>query len=173
MADKPDKQPAAPAASSRGGGAILAIVVPALAAAAATFGGTFWSTRMVAARCGTHEPVAVASAHVESAKPPGPTLALDAFLLNIPDANKKAHPSKVTMAVEFAEDSKIAKDEAALKALTPRLRDAVLSYLRRLTYEELSDPAANEQLRSELIFRVRAVGANGAERVLITDLVVQ
>ena len=67
----------------------------------------------------------------------------------------------------------VAKDEAALKALTPRLRDAVLGYLRRLTYEELSDPAASDQLRSELIFRVRAVGANGAERVLITDLVVQ
>jgi flagellar basal body-associated protein FliL len=77
------------------------------------------------------------------------------------------------MAVEFADDSKVAKDEAALKALTPRLRDAVLGYLRRLTYEELSDPSASDQLRSELIFRVRAVGANGAERVLITDLVVQ
>lgn len=173
MADKPEKQPAAPAASGRGGGVILAIVLPALAAAGATFGGTFWSTRMVAARCGNHEAVAVATTHVEPAKPPGPTLPLEAFLLNIPDGNKKAHPTKVTMAVEFSEDSKVAKDEAALKALTPRLRDAVLGYLRRMTYEELSDPAASDQLRSELIFRVRAVGANGAERVLITDLVVQ
>jgi len=128
---------------------------------------------MVAARCGTHELAPAATTHVEPAKPPGPTLPLDAFLLNIPDANRKAHPTKVTMAVEFADDSKVAKDEAALKALTPRLRDAVLGYLRRLTYEELSDPSASDQLRSELIFRVRAVGANGAERVLITDLVVQ
>jgi len=165
MADKPEKQPAAPAASGRGGGAILAIVLPALAAAGATFGGTFWSTRMVAARCGTHEILGVSTAHVEPAKPPGPTLPLDAFLLNILDSNRKPHPTKVTMAVEFTDDSKVAKDEAALKAF--------LGYLRRLTYEELSDPAANDQLRSELIFRVRAVGANGAERVLITDLVVQ
>jgi flagellar basal body-associated protein FliL len=127
---------------------------------------------VVAARCGTHELV-VSPTHVEPSKPPGPTLPLDAFLLNIPDTNRKPHPTKVTMAVEFADDSKVAKDEAALKALIPRLRDAVLGYLRRLTYEELSDPAASDQLRSELIFRVRAVGANGAERVLITDLVVQ
>jgi flagellar basal body-associated protein FliL len=172
MADKTEKQTATPPQGSKGSGPVLAIIVPALAAAAATFGGTFWSTRMVAARCGGHEAPSV-SVHVEATKPPGPTLPLDAFLLNVPDSAKKAHPMKVTMAVEFAEDAKLAKDESAFKTLVPRLRDAILSYLRRLTYEDVSDPAVSDQMRADLVDRVRTAGATGVERILITDLVVQ
>jgi flagellar basal body-associated protein FliL len=80
---------------------------------------------------------------------------------------------KVTMAVEFAEDAKLAKDESAFKTLVPRLRDAILSYLRRLTYEDVSDPAVSDQMRADLVDRVRTAGATGVERILITDLVVQ
>ncbi len=150
-------------AASKSGGAgpgLLGMVLPSIFAAAAAFGG--------AKVAGARHATAPSAAHAPEVKPPGPTLALEPFVVTIPDANKKVHPMKVTVAVEFG--PKAREDE--LKLLTPRIRDASLEYFRTLTYEEVIDPAASDKMRPEILERLRAAGT-GAERVLITDLVVQ
>jgi flagellar basal body-associated protein FliL len=160
MSDNKEK-----AAATGGGGKpnIIGMVLPAVLAAAAAFGG--------AKVAGAHH-AAPAAEHGEATKPPGPTLALDPFLLSVSDANKKAHPMKVTIAIEFDANGKEEKEEA-LKALTPRIRDSALGYLRTQTYEGAIDPSGGDKMRTELLERLRTTGAPTAEHVLITDLVLQ
>lgn len=157
-----DKSKAAPAAGGGGGPNVLGMILPAVLAAAAAFGGA-----KLAGGLHTVAPVAEAKA-AEAVKPPGPTLALDPFVVTIPDANKKVHPMKVTLAVEFEAKAK----EEELKGLIPRIRDAALSYLRTLGYDEVIDPAVSDKMRAEILERLKTAGT-GAERILITDLVVQ
>jgi flagellar basal body-associated protein FliL len=160
MSDEKSKASAAPKGGG-GGPGILGMVLPAVLAAAAAFGGA------KVAGAGHAAPAPVAE-HEDKVKPPGPTLALDPFVVTIPDSNKKVHPMKVTIAIEFKATSK----EEEFKTLTPRLRDASLTYLRTLTFDDAIDPAASDKMRPEILERLRAAGAE-AERVLITDLVVQ
>jgi flagellar basal body-associated protein FliL len=143
---------------------MLGILMPALVAGAAAFGGV----RIAGAN---HAPAAIASEHVAPppTKPPGPTLSLDPFLLAVPDVNKKTHPMKVTLAIEF--DS--AEKDEGLKSLVPRVRDSTLGYLRSISYEDALDASASDKIRNEVLERVRGCGASKAEHVLITDLVVQ
>ncbi|MBX3206250.1 MAG: flagellar basal body-associated FliL family protein [Labilithrix sp.] len=159
--------PEAPAATPKKPspiGGLFRILVPALLAAGAAYGGTRASA--------AHPPPAAAPehapAHAPSSKPPGPTLPLEPFLMTLFDASKKPHPMKMSIAVEF--DPHTTED---LKNLVPRIRDAVLTYLRTLTHEQVTDPAHVEKMRAELIERCRAAGANTAERILVTDFVVQ
>lgn len=161
MSDSKDKQPAAPAGG--GGPRVLGMLLPAVFAAGAAFGGV----RLA----GTHHAATASAATeaVESMKPPGPTLALDPFLLSVADANRRVHPMKVTIAIEF--DAK--EKEETLKGLTPRIRDAALGFLRTITYEQVIDPSGGDKIRTEMLGRLRSSGAPGAEHVLITDLVIQ
>jgi flagellar basal body-associated protein FliL len=152
--------PAAPKSAGAGPG-LIGMVLPSVLAAVAAFGG--------AKVAGVHRASPAPSAeHIEEAKPPGPTLALEPFVVTIPDVNKKVHPMKVTIALEFGAKAK----EDELKTLVPRIRDAALGYFRALTFEEVIDPAASDKMRAEVLEKLRAAGT-GAERALITDLVVQ
>lgn len=169
MSDTPDTKPkdgaaAAAPAAKKGGGAVamvLGIVLPAILAGAGSFGG--------ARVAGAQQPVHVeAPAHVEL-KPPGPTVALDPFLVSVPDAKGKGHPMKLSVAVEFGP----LVHEDVLKAFVPRIRDAILAHMRTLTYEEALESAHSDKLREELLERCKKAGAAGAERILITDLVSQ
>jgi len=76
---------------------------------------------------------------------------------------------RVTISVEFDEKAK----EETLKSFTPRIRDAALTYLRGMTYEDAVDSGKTDKLRTDLLERIRNTGAAAASRVLITDLVVQ
>src|SRR5580704_3346933 len=149
--------PAAPAAKGPAGG-ILLLVLPAVFAGAAAFGGA----KIASAH---HGSAPAASEHVDAPKPPGPTLPLDAFLMTVPDVNKKPHPMKVTMAIEFEAGLK----EEETKLLVPRIRDSVLAYLRTTSYEQAIDATTTDKMRGDLLERVRAGGAKDAQRVLITD----
>jgi flagellar basal body-associated protein FliL len=165
MSEEKEKNAPAPAAPpAKGGGAsMIGMILPALIAGAAAFGGAKFAG-------GHHGTAAAATEAPPATKPPGPTLSLDPFLLAIPDGNKKTHPMKVTLAVEF--DGGAEKEEG-LKPLIPRFRDSVLGYLRSITYEDALDASASDKMRNELLERLRACGAPKAEHVLITDLVVQ
>ncbi|MBX3264982.1 MAG: flagellar basal body-associated FliL family protein, partial [Labilithrix sp.] len=81
---------------------------------------------------------------------------------------KKPHPMKMSIAVEFA-----ANTTEDLKSFVPRIRDAVLTYLRTVTHEQVTDPGHVEKMRADLLERCRAAGAGSAERILVTDFVVQ
>ncbi len=153
MSDEKEKTAPVEQKKSGGGGRLLGVLLPAVVAGVAAFA----------------PPAAASSEHTEAAKPPGVTLALEPFLLTIPDANRKVHPMKVTLAIEFDSSAK----EDALKPLVPRVRDSTLGYLRTLTFEAALDPAASDKMRGEVLERVQGTAAPAAQRVLITDLVVQ
>lgn len=154
---------AKPVASGGSKASPLGMILPAVLAAAAAFGG---------AKVAGAQRAPAAAEHSVAVKPPGPTLALEPFLLAVTDANKKAHPMKVTIAIEFESGAKEEKEDG-LKALTPRIRDSALAYLRTQTYESVIDPAGGDKMRTDLLERLRSSGAPTAEHVLITDLVLQ
>ena len=109
--------PTAPAPEKGNMPAIVGILLPGLLAGAAAFG----AARLASpAQSSGHEGSAE---HSSSAQPPGPTVALEPFLVQVNDANKKTHPMKVVLAIEFSHAAK----EEALKALVPRIRDATLT----------------------------------------------
>jgi flagellar basal body-associated protein FliL len=150
---------------------MLMIILPALLAGGAAFG----AVKFGSAHAATAAPAAQPE-RVRSLPPPGPTVALEPFLVVTLDAAKKTHPMKVTLAVEFEANPKESKEEGkddALKVFIPRIRDAALSYFRVMSYEEAVDNAHSDKMRAELLEKFRAAGAVGAERVLLTDLVVQ
>ena len=160
MSDEAAPKAEKPAKKGGGLGLILGILLPALASAGAAFGAVKATSK--------HVVTEVVVEHKE-AKPPGPTMALEPFLVNILDEKKKQHPMKLTVAVEFDEKTK----EELLKSFTPRIRDAILAYVRSMTFEEATDGEHAEKLRKELLKRCQEAGANGAERILITDMVAQ
>lgn len=160
MSETPAKPPAAEPAK-KSSSSPLGLILPAILAGAAAFGG--------ARVAGAHGQGAPPAEHAEpAAKPPGPTLTLDPFLVTVQDAAKKSHPMKVTLAVEFDASTK----EDAIKNFVPRIRDISLTYLRGLSYEIAIDPKP-DQIRADLLDRARTAGAATAQQVLITDLVVQ
>lgn len=140
----------------------LAWIVSAVLAGAAAFGGAGAAVKY-APRAS-----AATAEHKKELTPPGPTVALEPFLVSIPDANKHAHAMKLTLAVEFDATAK----EEAVKSFTPRIRDALLSHIRTLAFED-AESKNTEKLRAELLESCRKAGATSAERVLITDLVTQ
>jgi flagellar basal body-associated protein FliL len=157
------KEAAAPATKKKGGGgAVVAILLPALLAGGGAFGGAKFSTPRAV-------PSGPAVEHAAVVPPPGPTLALEPFLVVTLDATKKPHAMKVTIAVEFEAAEKV----EALKDYTPRVRDASLAYLRLLSYEDALDSGKTDKMRADLLERYKTAGAAGAQRVLVTDLVVQ
>jgi flagellar basal body-associated protein FliL len=143
-------------------GGVLALVLPAVIAGAAAFGGA----KIAGAHAGTAraEPAPKPEIH-----PPGPTMQLEPFLVTVNDQGRKPHPMKVTLAVEFETHTK----EEVTKGFTPRIRDACLTYLRTLTYEDAADAAHMDKLRTELVEKLHAAGVFPVERVLVTDFVVQ
>jgi flagellar basal body-associated protein FliL len=164
MSDTKDNKPAEAAPTKKGSFNPVALLLPALLAGGAAFGGVKFSAAHAAGSAGPVEHAAVAEV-----SPPGPTVALDAFLVLTPDAAKKMHAMKLTIAVEFSDKAK----EETLKSYTPRIRDAALGYLRLLSYEDALDSSKTDKVRVDLLERFRQVGATSAQRVLITDLVLQ
>ena len=167
MSDEKDPKEATPAAAAPAAKPAkanpLMFILPAILAGGAAFGGAKFSAAHAAA------PAAEEVKKHKEEKPPGPTVNLEPFLLVTNDEAKKPHAMKVTLAVEFGEGVK----EDALKNFTPRIRDAALSYLRTVTYEEAIDATKADKLREDLLEKFQKAGASEAERVLVTDLVVQ
>lgn len=152
---------AAPATPPKGGkGGPIALLLPAILAGAAAFGGAKVS--------GGPPPAPPHAVEAAASEPPGPTIALDPFLVSITEG-QRAHVLKLTLAVELKH---LAKEEE-FKAYVPRIRDATLTYLRSLTFEEASNSDHLEQLRADIRDRLKTIGATAVENVLITDFVTQ
>ncbi len=159
MAEQEKESAAAAAPAKKSGGSSVALVLlVSVAAGAAAFGGTKLGGKAVAAAPAHHE-----------VKPPGPTLTLEPFVLGMFDKDGKSHAIRIAIAIEF--DSHAKEDD--IKKLVPRVRDATLTQLRTLTFEQAIDPAGMEKLRTALLERLKTAGAANAERILLTDLVVQ
>lgn len=166
MSDNDKDKGKEPEAKKSGGGAaalIAGVILPALFAGGAAFGGAKIAVARMAHAAG-HEHAE--PAHVE---PPGPTLTLEPFILVKTDGQQHNHPMRVAIAVEF----NAATPQESLASFVPRIRDAALGYLREMTLEDATNGDHVEQLRTELLAKFREAGAGTAQRVLVTDMVVQ
>lgn len=163
-----EKEAAAPAATAaapqkkKSGlvGALVGLVVTAVLSGGAAYGGA----RAAAGSATSHD-----EPKVVIAKPPGPTVQLEPFVANLVAADGKPHAVKVTVAIELAHEAK----EDEFKVFIPRVRDATLTYLRGVSFEDLADHGKIEKVRHDLLEKIRGVGAISSDQVLITDLITQ
>jgi flagellar basal body-associated protein FliL len=92
------------------------------------------------------------------------------IVLDLRDSHDAVHHLKVGLAVELTEKEK----PEEFHALIPRGRQAVISYLRALTFEEVSKPDQFQKVREDIAQAVtKAVGARRVSRVLLVDFVAQ
>jgi flagellar basal body-associated protein FliL len=136
------------------------------AAAGAVLGPT------LAGKPAAHEPAghAAASAQGSEDAPPGEAAALDPIIVDVREASGEMHHLKVGIAIELGHG--VSEDE--FKKLVPRMRDAAISYLRALPFDQIASPSKFDPIRAELGERIaKAAGKSRVQRVLFTDFVAQ
>ncbi len=95
---------------------------------------------------------------------------LDAVVVDLRDTSGETHHLKIAVAIEVK--AEIPEEEA--KVFVMRAKDAEITYLRTLSYEEVTDHAKFESIRKELSARVlKAFGKKHSKKMLITEYVVQ
>jgi len=144
-------------------GKILGIVLPTVFAGAAAFLGA----KLGQPAAGAHEDHA---RKIDDKKMPGLTIDLKAFVVNVQDEKTGENkPCKMTVAIEL---EKLAKKEE-FEPFIPRIRDQVLTYVRNLSYQQVTNPRTKERMTEDLLELIRKLGAEQAQRVLIQELVTQ
>lgn len=94
----------------------------------------------------------------------------DPIIVDVMDRDGEAHHLKVGLAAELAEGA--LEDE--FKLVQPRGREAAITFLRSLTYEEITNPKKYPKLKKDLSKKVsKAVGEERVARLLVTDFVAQ
>jgi flagellar FliL protein len=92
------------------------------------------------------------------------------LVVDLTDSEGRLRHLKCGLAAELADGVAIED----FKLVIPRAREAILSYLRSLTFEEVGDPARYMGIKEELSKRVtEAVGAERVHRILLIDFVLQ
>lgn len=161
MADEEQVEEGAEDKGKKGGaGVVVGIILPALLAGAASFGGAMLGS-------GSNETAAAEEEGLSEA--PGPTVRLQPFVLTLVDANDEPHAMKVTVAIELTKDAV----EEDFENFVPRIRDATISMLRSLRFEDASSGDTQAQLRDRLLERVHELGAKQAQAIWVTDFVMQ
>ncbi len=154
-ADNKDAEP------GKKGPGVVGLVLPALLAGAGAFGGAFFG--------GSPAPAAEQVVDAVDSKVPGPTVPLNPFVLNVQDKEGATHAAKLTFAVEL----KKAVDPKLFEVFVPRIRDTVLTYLRSMTFEEMSDSKGKVKMTGDLLAAINKLGAEDASQVLVQDFVIQ
>ncbi len=94
----------------------------------------------------------------------------DPIIVDVMDNQGEAHHLKVGFAAELAEGA----SEADFKLVQPRGREAAITFLRSLTYEEITNPRKYSKLKKDLSSKVtKAVGEERVSRLLVIDFVAQ
>jgi flagellar basal body-associated protein FliL len=92
------------------------------------------------------------------------------IVVDLRDADGRIRHLKVGLAAELGD----AVNVEEFKLVSPRGREATLSYLRSLTFEEVSDPARYAGIKDEISKRmIDAIGADKVHRILLVDFVLQ
>jgi len=94
----------------------------------------------------------------------------ESMIVDIMDESGVAHHLKVGLSAELVDG--VAVDD--FKMLQPRGRDAAISYLRALSYEEVTNSKKFAKLKKELAKTVtKAMGEDKVHRLLVVDFVAQ
>ena len=95
---------------------------------------------------------------------------LEPIVVDLREATGERHHLKVGIAVELMG----AMHGEEFKRYEPRARDAAITYLRSLSFEEVSNPKQLDSIRAALSERIGvAVGSNRVRKILFTDFVAQ
>jgi flagellar basal body-associated protein FliL len=103
---------------------------------------------------------------------PKAVMTVDAIVVDLRSAGEgEVHHLKMGIALELM--AELPEEEGKLALM--RVKDASISFLRTLTYEDVTDHAKFEELRKELSVRVikAAGGKKHAKKMLVTEYVVQ
>jgi len=170
---KAEVEPKKPAGKSKG--RILLILGAVVATGGAAAGGALIGPALVnraraAAAAATATASAAAAASAESSDEAGEVAALDPIVVDVREVNGEMHHLKVGIALELGKGV----SEEEFKRHVPRIRDAAISYLRSLKFEDILGSAKFDPIRAELGERVvHAAGKAKVQRVLFTDFVAQ
>jgi hypothetical protein len=103
-------------------------------------------------------------------KGPHGLVSLDPIVVDLRDAAGETHHLKIGAALELK--AELPEEEG--KVFVARARDAAITYVRTLTFEEVTDHAKFDAIRTELSTRVlKAFGKAHASKMLISEYVVQ
>ncbi len=100
----------------------------------------------------------------------GEVISLDAIIVDLRGSDGDLHHLKVGLAVELAKQL----PEEEVKRLTPRARDAAITYLRSLTMDDVTSMAKFEDIRHDIFEKVsQGMGKSRVRAVMFTDFVAQ
>ena len=192
MSDGPEAAAAAAPAKKGKGGLIIAIVIAVVTLIGGSVAGAILGPKLLGGgqpKAGEHGEKAEGegegeSEHGESKSGGGhgessggshgpdkiTSVAFPAVVVDLRDQDERIRHLKIGINVEVPES--VPEDE--FKLYMPRGREAILTYMRSLNYEEVTDPTRYETIKSELSKRVtEAVGAKRVKRVLVVEFVSQ
>jgi flagellar FliL protein len=189
MSDAPETAAAAPAKKGKGG-LIIAIVIAVVTLIGGSVAGAILGPKLLGGgqKAATHGEDAHGESegesehgesksggeHGESSGGGHPekitSVAFPAVVVDLRDQDERIRHLKVGISAEVPETT----PEDEFKLYMPRGREAILTYLRSLNYEEVSDPTRYEAIKDELSKRVtEAVGPKRVKRVLLVEFVSQ
>ncbi len=155
MAEEENEQGAA---KKEGGLNIVGLLITAVLAGGAGFAGSVMSM-----------PSAETSESDAKKALPGESIPLDSFVLTLSSEEGDTKAAKVKLTIELQPET----TADAFQVFVPRVRDALLNYLRSQTYEALSDTKRHKVMGKEMLDAIHKVGGKEVAAVLIQDLVVQ
>lgn len=172
-------------------GLIIGIVIAMVTLVGGSVAGAVLGPRLLG---GSEEPEAGSGGHGKSSKPEkshkseksekksshgegeseGPEHIINAdipsVVVDLRDSDGRIRHLKVGLTAELGDN--VTTEE--FKLVIPRGREAALTYLRSLAFEEVSDPQQFITIKDELAKRViEAVGEEKVHRMMLTDFVVQ
>lgn len=157
-------------------GGVLVLVAGAAAGlflGPSLFGGP--ATAAASAPPAAHAPQAPAAVNATPKAPPTApekiiSAAFDPLIVDVMDSDGMAHHLKVGLSAELADGVTVEE----FKLLMPRGREAAITYLRSLSFEDVTSPKKYAKLKKELTRNVtKAIGENKLHRLLIVDFVAQ
>lgn len=98
------------------------------------------------------------------------TYEIPSVVVDLRDGDNRIRHLKVGLSAELGEHTPMEE----FKLTMPRAREAAITFLRSLTFEEVSDPQHFTAIKDELGKRIiEALGEEHVHRVVLTDFVVQ
>lgn len=176
MSDTTENAAPAPAKKSKLG-LIVGVVVAVVTLVGGALAGAVLGPRLLggdapkAAGAEGEEPEAEAGSGSSKGEPEKiVTVSFPPVVVDLRDQDERIRHLKVGVDVELPELTVMEE----FRLYIPRARDAMLTYLRSLTYEEVTDPTRYAAIKEELSTRVsEAVGKKRIKRLLIVEFVSQ
>lgn len=163
--EKKDEKP-----EKKGSGKVGMIIIAVFVCLCSTAGAVFGQVALARMKPEKDKPDA-AYEEKEKEEPLGAeTLEMPSMIVDIRTSTGEVHHLKMGIAIELAKPV----PEEEQKKLMVRAKDAALSYLRTLTYDEVTSQEKFEGIKKELNERIsKAMGHGRVNRVLFTEYVVQ